>query len=94
VLSTRVVVATVPLSWSLFSDVRSTMGRRRFAGSELALEVGNPFLDFSQLQHFDKLLLTLESTLEPLLMLESVRRFVVARGALGRLIVVVTRAHR
>jgi hypothetical protein len=39
-------------------------------------------------------LLTLESTLEPLLMLECVRRFVVVKGALGWLIIVVTRPYR
>src|ERR1700716_3143639 len=94
VLSTRVVVATVPLSWSLFSDVCSTMRRRHFAGSELALKLSNSIFDFSQLQHVDELLFTLESALEPMLMLESVRRFIVVKGALGRLIVLVTRPYR
>jgi hypothetical protein len=94
VLSTRVVVATVPLCRSLFSDVCSTMRRRRFAGSELALKLSNSIFDFSQLQHVDELLFTLESALEPLLMLESVRRFIVVKGALGRLIVLVTRPYR
>jgi hypothetical protein len=84
----------MPLSWSLLSDVCSTMGRRRFAGSELALKLSDPILDFSQFQHVDELLLALESPLKPLLAFERARRFVVVRGALGRLIVVVTGAHR
>src|ERR1700686_2730605 len=75
VLPARVFVATVPLRWSLFSDVCSTMGRRRFAGSELALKLSNSILDFSQFQHVEELLLTLESTLEPLLAFDRVRRF-------------------